>query len=88
MFRSTGVRFGIACELRRGSASEHAVRDEPATRRVLEITVKFPDERTSSEQSELRALVSGSAGARRAYIESMLLQAGLHHFFKQTNQGS
>jgi hypothetical protein len=86
MFPSTDVRFGTECEQNKNPASERTVQDVPAARRMLEITTRFADERTLSEQSELRALVSSSAEARQAYIESMFLQADLHYVFKHIKQ--
>jgi hypothetical protein len=86
MFRSTDVRFGIECGLRKGPTSKHAARDAPAACRVFEITGKFPNERTPSEASELQTLLSGSAEARRAYVEAMILQAELQYLFTQTRE--
>ena len=62
------------------------MKHQPAER-VLELTDKMVDERISeTEWSELQALLTNSAEGRRAYVEVMLLQSGLHCLFKEARQ--
>jgi hypothetical protein len=83
MFRSTVARSGNECARRKELAGENAALDRLAIQRVRQLAGRFADDATSREQAELQTLVAGSAAARRAYIEAMLLHADLRAILKR-----